>query len=152
MYPVVGDAGPTVRTTVLVVCVVSIIALGGSTNYALKRLNIRTGVGAKSDDIGDGVSGLPDVPGEDGEDTDSSISEQSDLMDDDDDDAAADDFYADGGDAENNWDAEGVEKVSHWFTDFDDAYLKPVFSRYDASYACCLSAFTGTRERFDHTG
>jgi hypothetical protein len=68
-FDVQGDAGGAIRTTVLVVCVVSIITLGGTTNYALEHLKIRTGVGA-------GGQGEESEAG--GGDTDSSCSEQSD--------------------------------------------------------------------------
>ncbi|KAJ1536819.1 monovalent cation:H+ antiporter, CPA1 (nhx1) [Nowakowskiella sp. JEL0078] len=46
-FEVSGESGPTIRTTTLMVCVITIIVLGGTTNYALVKFKIRTGVGAK---------------------------------------------------------------------------------------------------------
>lgn len=77
-FEIQDGPGPVMKSTVLVVCVVSIILLGGSTNYALERLEIKTGVAH---------SHQPDSDAE-----------------------------SDGGDE------------AHWFTDFDDYYLKPIFS------------------------
>eukprot|EP00842_Homolaphlyctis_polyrhiza_P005648 jgi/Hompol1/6084/HPOL_000615-RA len=46
-YDVEGPSGPAIRTTTLVVCVVSIVVLGGTTHLALEHLEIRTGVSGK---------------------------------------------------------------------------------------------------------
>jgi hypothetical protein len=104
-FDVEGEAGGAIRTTVLVVCVISIITLGGSTNFALERLKIRTGVGASGGDGSEEGGGAGD--------TDSSCSEQSD------------------GDASGDEEDEDGERRPHWFTDFDEQYLKPVFCRYE---------------------
>ncbi|KAI8811969.1 Sodium/hydrogen exchanger family-domain-containing protein [Cladochytrium replicatum] len=44
-FEVGGESGNAIRSTTLVVCVVTIILLGGTTHQALMTLNIRTGVG-----------------------------------------------------------------------------------------------------------
>ncbi|KAI8927559.1 Sodium/hydrogen exchanger family-domain-containing protein [Entophlyctis helioformis] len=49
-YDVEGAAGPVIRTTTLVVCVVSVVLLGGTTKLAIERLGIRTGVKTKQRD------------------------------------------------------------------------------------------------------
>ncbi|KAJ3327811.1 monovalent cation:H+ antiporter, CPA1 (nhx1) [Blyttiomyces sp. JEL0837] len=73
---VTGVAAPAIRTTTLVVCVVSILMLGGTTNYALQKLNIRVGVGAKRHHADDMHAVERDS------DTDSSEDEQEDWDDD----------------------------------------------------------------------
>jgi hypothetical protein len=84
-FDVEGEAGGAIRTTVLVVCVVSIITLGGSTNYALERLKIRTGVGNRGEGGDDASDG----------DTDSSCSEESEGGDEEGDDAAGPHWFTD---------------------------------------------------------
>ncbi|KAJ3129913.1 monovalent cation:H+ antiporter, CPA1 (nhx1) [Nowakowskiella sp. JEL0407] len=66
-FEVSGKAAEPIRTTTLMVCVITIILLGGTTNYALVNLKIRTGVGAKDP--------LLSRHGNDDEETDSSEDE-----------------------------------------------------------------------------
>ncbi|KAJ8327792.1 monovalent cation:H+ antiporter, CPA1 (nhx1) [Batrachochytrium dendrobatidis] len=57
-FNVEGKAGPVVRTTTLVVCVVSIVLLGGTTHLALERLHICTGVSTKIARSGNSRGGM----------------------------------------------------------------------------------------------
>ncbi|KAJ3019346.1 monovalent cation:H+ antiporter, CPA1 (nhx1) [Thoreauomyces humboldtii] len=84
-FEVKGDTAKIIQTTTLIICIITVILLGGTTNMALQRLEIRTGVGKKmagslpgafdeeEDEDGDGSSD---------EDTDSSDGEAEDWDDD----------------------------------------------------------------------
>ena len=143
-YDVTGEAGPAIRTTTLFVCVVSILVLGSTTNQALVKWNIRTGVGLE-ESVGSPVMG---VRNEDSERTDSSEGDPEDW----DDDLPGSHrkslpfvrpFQDEGEDEESAASREesparnalllsrptrGVDS-NHWFIGFDNRYLKPIFTR-----------------------
>ncbi|KAJ3038410.1 monovalent cation:H+ antiporter, CPA1 (nhx1), partial [Rhizophlyctis rosea] len=77
-FQVKEKAGDVMRPVVLVICIVTVILLGGTTNLALGRLKIRTGVGK--------VGGVDEdevyEDDEEGEDTDSSDEDLEDWDDD----------------------------------------------------------------------
>ncbi|KAJ3063986.1 monovalent cation:H+ antiporter, CPA1 (nhx1) [Quaeritorhiza haematococci] len=141
-FDVTGPAGPAIRTTTLVVCVVSIMLLGGTTNHALVRLKIRTGVGAKD---------APREDDDDPEDTDSSEDEVEDW----DDElpgatrrgiSVGGRFYTDDNESlDSREDLDDAERriminstrirspmdddMTHWFISFDTRWVKPLFTR-----------------------
>ncbi|KAJ3417444.1 monovalent cation:H+ antiporter, CPA1 (nhx1) [Chytridiales sp. JEL 0842] len=82
-YDVTGESAKAIRTTTLVVCVVSIIGLGGTTNYALEMLKVKLGVGKKKHHHSGGGDEDDEPPNMDSdEDTDSSEEEVEDWDDD----------------------------------------------------------------------
>ncbi|KAJ3039722.1 monovalent cation:H+ antiporter, CPA1 (nhx1) [Rhizophlyctis rosea] len=148
-FQVSAKAGQIIRPVILVVCIVTVILLGGTTNLALTRLKIRTGVGHKAEEEED--------DDDDAEDTDSSDDEAEDWDDDlpgaqagrtrqyrgregrgvldgggspgsgvetpDDDDVRV---QVDSREVHRSlWD----EDMSHWFMSFDNRWLKPLFTR-----------------------
>ncbi|KAJ3297654.1 monovalent cation:H+ antiporter, CPA1 (nhx1) [Borealophlyctis nickersoniae] len=156
-FEVTGPSAGLVRTTTLVICIVTVIMLGGTTNYALEKLKIRTGAGMK------GVNVREDE--DEGEGTDSS-SEEEDW----DDDLPGSRAHgtnggllggggsrAGGGGGERSSfdgspsgssdplfdeedhvgvDSRGVrgnsswdDDMTHWFMSFDNRWLKPLFTR-----------------------
>jgi NhaP-type Na+/H+ or K+/H+ antiporter len=88
-YDVQGPDKLAIQTTILIVCVVSIILLGSTTPFALSYLAIQTGVGElHSDD------------------------EEEEL------------------ELRGSFDSDFLpSRPTHWFLNFDDTYLKPVFTR-----------------------
>ncbi|KAI8851407.1 Sodium/hydrogen exchanger family-domain-containing protein [Chytridium lagenaria] len=88
-FDITGPSGPALRTTTLVVCVLTVIGLGGTTNWALEKLKIRVGVGAAhgaagrrrsgydddDDEYGDDLLPTPPVGDDDDEDEDEESSE-----------------------------------------------------------------------------
>lgn len=89
-HDVQGEETQAIQTTILVVCVVSVIILGGTTPFALDYLKIQTGVAM------DYSEGEEDVIEEARRD-----SLDSDVL--------------------------PTVPPSHWFLNFDQKYLKPVF-------------------------
>jgi hypothetical protein len=144
-YDVSGVSGPAIRTTTLVVCVVSIMLLGGTTQYALFKLNIRVGVGAALEGAEADWTD-PDEP------TDSSESEVDEIVSGG---AINSTITTSGGlrrnlsassssseedsmggstedlrnDQEEGWISASLEETSHWFLSFDSRWLKPLFTR-----------------------
>ncbi|KAI9190605.1 Sodium/hydrogen exchanger family-domain-containing protein [Polychytrium aggregatum] len=133
-FEVTGKAGDIIRSTTLVVCVISVLILGGTTNYALERLKIETDVGPKrnhalADDIDDA--------------TDSSV----DGFEDDDDDSgyryeyedehplasfaprSSVSSYASSQPLSDGPPIATERSAPHWFINFDDQWVKPLFSR-----------------------
>ncbi|KAI8918566.1 Cation/H+ exchanger, partial [Powellomyces hirtus] len=47
-FEVKGETAKVIQTTTLIICIITVILLGGTTNMALQRLEIKTGVGKKS--------------------------------------------------------------------------------------------------------
>jgi NhaP-type Na+/H+ and K+/H+ antiporter len=86
-FEVEGEDKSAIQTTILIVCVVSIIILGGTTPFVLKHLDIQTGV--DSCDSEDEEEHL-EMRG----------SFDSDIL---------------------------PSRPNHWFLNFDESYLKPVF-------------------------
>ncbi|KAI8805081.1 Sodium/hydrogen exchanger family-domain-containing protein [Cladochytrium replicatum] len=157
-FEVGGESGNAIRSTTLVVCVVTIILLGGTTHHALMTLNIRTGVGESNYDA-------PTPDDEDFEDVESGSSDDD-----------VEDWNDDGPgsvrdararvkrygrrverDEATSMDSEGRgsgerlvdprarsssrgsrpniylpafdEDTTHWFISFDNRWLKPLFTR-----------------------
>ncbi|KAJ3183502.1 monovalent cation:H+ antiporter, CPA1 (nhx1) [Geranomyces variabilis] len=96
-FEVKGETAKVIQTTTLIICIITVILLGGTTNMALQRLEIRTGVGADGGRKGVAAMGASagvfdvddddnDVAGdggsEDEQDTDSSDGESEDWNDD----------------------------------------------------------------------
>jgi NhaP-type Na+/H+ or K+/H+ antiporter len=84
-FEVEGEEKSAIQTTILVVCIISIIVLGATTPFALKHLNIQTGISS---------------PSEDDEEVELRGSFDSDIL---------------------------PVRPNHWFLNFDESYLKPVF-------------------------
>ncbi|KAJ3388987.1 monovalent cation:H+ antiporter, CPA1 (nhx1) [Lobulomyces angularis] len=110
-------SGPGIRSTILIVCVISILILGGSTNFALQYLDIKTGVGSidhqQSKNYVD-------------EDTDSSMDEESwkELK------KGQNSLSPCNSEVESEYSLESIDNdASHWFIDFDDHFVKPIFTR-----------------------
>ncbi|KAI8593568.1 Sodium/hydrogen exchanger family-domain-containing protein [Geranomyces variabilis] len=96
-FEVKGETAKVIQTTTLIICIITVILLGGTTNMALQRLEIRTGVGADGGRKGaaaigasagvfdvddDDNDGAGDGGSEDEQDTDSSDGESEDWNDD----------------------------------------------------------------------
>ncbi|KAJ3094559.1 monovalent cation:H+ antiporter, CPA1 (nhx1), partial [Phlyctochytrium planicorne] len=165
-FDIPGESGPALRTTTLVVCVLTVIGLGGTTNYALEKLNIKVGVGAKR--AGPEGSATPYQDDEDDYGDDSADDEETDSSEDDvedwDDDLPGSNAtlslerrYSenpegsansrrtsgetelsesriqitreDGIPSRQRRNAQDHADMTHWFMSFDNAWLKPLFTR-----------------------
>ncbi|KAJ3339937.1 monovalent cation:H+ antiporter, CPA1 (nhx1) [Gonapodya sp. JEL0774] len=137
------ESGPVIRTTTLIVCVLSILVLGGTCVRALEHYKIRIGVGKTGDSMADdGIEGHS--------------SDEENEEDDGDDDAdgpethqgghqgspmetrpSSDSFDEEGallggggiGRAGIRYPSNSVAEASNWFVSFDDKWLKPFFTR-----------------------
>ena len=141
-FEVTGSAGPAIRSTTLVVCVVSIILLGGSTPFALEYFNIETGYNEsrqqKRNEFQDN-----DI------DTDSSADEDEEesLP------------YSHEEPARNSLDSDNfafenslqrsyrirTREISNWLVKFDEHYMKPIFTRNDKKHKTRTNANSPTR-------
>lgn len=155
-FEVTGDTAKVVQTTTLIICIITVILLGGTTNIALERLGIRTGVGGKSTDVNSPDGNMFGVDGHEERETDSS---------DDDSEDEADGFSSEAnrGNRSHDWNSEwgrnrpsrrsgsnnmepmetgrvqiNVEEdsgslsdddMAHWFMSFDTRWIKPLFTR-----------------------
>ena len=130
-FDVEGKAAPAIRTTTLVVCVVSIMILGGTTHFALSYLNIKTGFGASGRPFKDPTDFLEASAetdsSDDGEDvveeepeTESYRNSMGSSVDN-----TSEDLFFRSRLSRNRRDAD----LSHWFMNFDEHYLKPIFTR-----------------------
>lgn len=116
-----SPSGKEVRTTTLVVVVLSILFLGGTTTWALNKLRIRTGV-------------VPD----DGQDSDSDNDGERNM------DPSQRTRYQDlSVDGRN----EDQTPQHHWFLSFDKKYLKPLFTRQSADISMNSFPKRGTTRR-----
>jgi sodium/hydrogen exchanger-like protein 6/7 len=138
-FGVESKAGPAIRTTTLFVCVISIMVLGGTTNYALSFLKIKTGFGQAGRPFKSTAEYFNEA-----EETDSSDDGESGPSD-----GGADfsGLYARRGSDASSFDhpmddlalrqASAQKRnpnVSNWFTVLDEKYLKPFFSRQEWKY------------------
>ncbi|KAJ1562328.1 monovalent cation:H+ antiporter, CPA1 (nhx1) [Cladochytrium tenue] len=164
-FDVPGPSAPAVRTTTLVVCVVSVIVLGGTTNYALELLKIRTGVGAKHAHHFDG--------GDDGAENASNKGDDTDSSDDEDDDDVTEfveqgrpgrnlsggpvrlrsgDYSDSPSGLRNDDDWDGFTRrdidMAHWFISFDNQWLKPLFTRNQRFGGSSGGTATAGRRRY----
>ena len=121
-FDVVGESAMAIRTTTLVVCVISIMLLGGTINFALRHLKIR---------IGFGKAGRPfREPSEffnDGEATDSSSDGEFDQTE-------LDLRRSTGsldqlGSPVSLQSIRSAQDISNWFVECDGKYLRPFFTR-----------------------
>lgn len=103
-YEVTGEESHIVQSTILVVCVISIIVLGGSTPFALEYLGIETGVSR--------TTGSPEaIPLNEFEYHDDSDHESPEPF------------------RRVDRDAYRHDDSAHWFISFDSKWIKPVFSK-----------------------
>jgi sodium/hydrogen exchanger-like protein 6/7 len=124
-----GDAENTfalraLQTTILVVCVVSVIGLGGTTPFALKYLRIKTAMPLTENGMGEGgemeqpeyfhLSGSQDNVG----------GRFDQLFETGDPDDFSMDFTGTG-------QRQSSTNNTHWFLSFDQMYLKPLFTRVE---------------------
>ena len=137
-YDVEGPSGTAIRTTTLVVCVVSIVVLGGTTNFALEYLKIRVGVSTKKS--------LPSASTN--QNLATGIVEESESSDDESD-GVIDDLKSPTN-RQSRWSNDQVTSIdglreyeiedvpvmrqsshdlSHWFLGFDSKWLKPLFTQ-----------------------
>ncbi|KAI9004226.1 Sodium/hydrogen exchanger family-domain-containing protein [Gaertneriomyces semiglobifer] len=149
-FEVTGDTPETsrtakvIQTTTLIICIITVILLGGSTNYALGHLGIRTGVGKKTlaADTPDGdpyrcFESDDSDSADDSEDMDDTRSEA--LFHDEahDSDVSPATEHADdltgAHDTLIDMDRDRLnirdDDMSHWFMSFDNTWLKPLFTR-----------------------
>lgn len=105
-YELDGPNAAAMQTTILMVCVISIIVLGGSTPIALEYLKIKMG----DQVIEDEDLEFEDFPFDD---------EREGIL------MARESSYP------PSWPAfETYRDQSHWFLSFDERWLKPLFTRY----------------------
>ncbi|KAI9102018.1 Sodium/hydrogen exchanger family-domain-containing protein [Phlyctochytrium arcticum] len=123
--PEAKKTAQVIQTTTLVVCIVTVILLGGTTNTALQRLGIKTGVGsqaheneddAESDDEWEGASG-PNASPSPTQSNDDAFNPINNSMDDD--------------GAARPW---NQDDTTHWFIGFDNKWLKPLFTSRKAGW------------------
>ncbi|KAI8817621.1 Sodium/hydrogen exchanger family-domain-containing protein [Fimicolochytrium jonesii] len=133
-----------IQTTTLIICIVTVILLGGTTNMALEKLEIRVGVGKSEGNDGNDFDDDEEDP-----DTDSSEGESEDW---DDDLPGSRSSLYDGTAEDQRSSAESLlernrsirvevddesrpsrsawdEDLGHWFISFDNKWLKPLFTR-----------------------
>ena len=130
-YDVEGANSKAVQTTILVVCVISIVVLGGTTPFALRYLNIKTGCtisGQKNvENYEDGIELGDATPLHFGS---LELGRSSGELE------STADF--------SQFDNEDLSKLAqeiisrhedseHWFLKFDNAYLKPFFTRQSST-------------------
>lgn len=138
-FGVESKAGPAIRTTTLFVCVISIMVLGGTTNYALSYLKIKTGFGQAGRPFKSTAEYFNEA-----EETDSSDDGESGPSD-----SGADfsGLYARRGSDASSFDQPMDDLAlrqsspdkrnpnkSNWFTALDEKYMKPFFSRKEWKY------------------
>ncbi|TPX60708.1 hypothetical protein PhCBS80983_g01591 [Powellomyces hirtus] len=155
-FEVKGETAKVIQTTTLIICIITVILLGGTTNMALQRLEIKTGVGKKSSGF-DG-NGDADVDDDEEVDTDSSDGESEDWDDDLPGATSRDSLYQGHRNSESmnslsstdglipsdrgrgvridvdDDDSRGArslwdDDMTHWFISFDNKWLKPLFTR-----------------------
>ncbi|KAJ3209416.1 monovalent cation:H+ antiporter, CPA1 (nhx1) [Dinochytrium kinnereticum] len=195
-FDMTGPSGPALRTTTLVVCVLTVITLGGTTNYALEKLKIRVGVGAGRKHGGGGGGGYDDddeyaddVEGENDEDDEETDSSEDDVEDWDDDlpgsnpemslerrrkssdldaarrasldtptsstrilindalDTSPRSSMGSTRPPRRRQETQAQADMTHWFMSFDNAWLKPLFTRSRYGHAGGSGAAWGYRRR-----
>jgi sodium/hydrogen exchanger-like protein 6/7 len=113
-FEVSGTHKSTIQSTILIICVVSVVVLGGLTPFALEYLEIKTGTSTSTSDNGD-----------DSDDADYLLCPETPVPDD----SPERVFFEGGGDI-------GDLSSSHWFLSFDSKFLKPLFTRAKPKVNC----------------
>lgn len=109
------------RTTTLFICVVSIIVLGGTTNMALQILGIKTGASQIVSMTPQSNTPRVDEYEED-EENDSSDSSDDDEYD-------TRNSFRNSYSSNDRAESQSGSQHPHWFVNFDQSYLKPIFSK-----------------------
>ena len=113
-----------IKSTTLVVCVVSIVVLGGTTHLAIDHFNIKTGFGHSNRQRKDFTKEIEQTDSSDDEEEDNLHESEEELP------------LRSSIDSNTQGYAAGMARAfrslpdaTHWFLNFDDQYMKPIFTR-----------------------